>query len=240
MAVAIARTAAPVSGSLADGSFLATYTAQSIGAAASDRIIAVCAAVEVAVSIDGIALLLDDAVTVISAANAVGASFGTLRIAMWLFAVPQSSTAADVLVQYSGAVTAAGNNIAVYRIVGAGMSAQANYPTTGSNTSTDMDVTAPLTTGSTTIPTNGGMLAAAAGATDTVAKTWANLTVDIDNDAGTFRLTAATSTTAGAATRTCTGGTNAEDGVMVWAIFSEPRMPDLNMQPSRQRLKVRR
>jgi hypothetical protein len=231
MAVAIARTAAPVAGALADGSFLAIYSAQSIGAAAQDRIIAVCVAVEVAVSIDGVALLLDDAVTVVDAFNAIGASFGSLRIAMWMFAVPQSSTAADVFVQYSGAVAAAGNNIAVYRIVGAGASASSIFPTVGSNTSTDMDATVPLTTGSTTIPVNGGMLAAAACATDTVAKTWAQLTEDYDADAGTFRLTAAISTTAGTAARTCTGGTNGEDGVMVWAIFSESRMPEFAMQP---------
>jgi hypothetical protein len=83
-----------------------------------------------------------------------------------------------------------------------------------------MDATDPLTTGSTTIPANGGMIAVAACATDTVAKAWANLTEDIDEDAGDFRFTTAFSTTSGTATRTCTGTTNGEDGSLAWVIFN--------------------
>ncbi len=212
MAVAITQTANPAgAGSTAN---IVTHTAAAIGTASLDRIVVVAIGKEVVT-------VTPTAVTIggVTAALINGNTFGSMGA--WLYFAPvPTGTTADILVTWSGAVTNIQNHIAVYAITDA-----AGPPSSGSSTSTDMDATSPLTTGSTTIPASGGMLAVAVGAADTVTKTWANLTEDITADAGDFRFMTATSLTAGTATRTCTGGTNAEDGVLAWAIFSQTVLP---------------
>lgn len=209
MAVAIAQTANPAG--VNHSSNVTTYTAASVGVASSDRIVVVAIGKEVAsvsvssVTIDGGAATLAD-----------GATFNDMGAWLYYRALP-SGTTADIAVTWSGAITSTQNHIAVYAVTGGTLS------TAGNDTSDDMDATDPLTTGSTTIPANGGMLAVAVGAMDAgggSGKTWANLTEDIDSDVGVFKFTTATSTTSGTATRTCTGGADGEDGALAWAIFA--------------------
>lgn len=89
----------------------------------------------------------------------------------------------------------------------------------GIDTSTDMDATDPLSV-SGTIPEGGAAVACAAGEIDTVAKTWTDFTEDFDIDAGTHRHCAASSTTQGAYTVTCTGGSNGEDGQLCVTVIT--------------------
>jgi hypothetical protein len=157
-----------------------------------------------------------------------GTTFG--NNGAWMYRAPISWTATTVTiaVTWSGAVTAVQNHITLYVLT----DAQGTPSSSGTDTSTDMDATDPITTGSRTIPTGGGMLACASCATDTVVKAWANLTEDLDADAGAFRWTTATSVTPATATVTVTGTTDLEDGVMVWAIFNASADPlNLAMPP---------
>lgn len=222
MAVAIAQTANPAG--VADTANVTTYSGASIGTASQDRIVVVLIGKEVAT-------VTVSSVTIggVPAALANGTTFGSMGAWIYYRSYPDGTTA-DIAVTWSGAITAVQNHIAVYAVTDG-----AAPPTSGVNTSTDMDATAPLTTGSTTIATGGGMIAVAVGATDTVAKTWANLTETIDDDAGDFRFTVATSTTAGTAARTCTGGTNNEDGALAWVSFVDSELPNLVMPACRPR-----
>ena len=225
MAVAITRTADPAG--VTHSANVTTYSAQSVGAAAPDRLVVVCIGKEVATVTVSSVTITDDVGTR-AMASIGGTTFG--NNGAWMYRSPVSFTATtiDIAVTWSGAITNIQNHITIYVLT----DAMAPPSSSGTNTSTDMDATAPLTTGSRTINTNGGMLACASCATDTVAKTWANLTEDLDADAGDFRWTTATSVAAGTSTRTCTGGTNGEDGVLVWAIFEASANPlNLAMPP---------
>lgn len=212
MAVAITQTANPAG--VNHSANVTTYTAAAIGTASVDRIVVVAIGKEVATVVVNSVTIAGVAATLIA-----GNTFGSMGA--WLYFAPvPTGTTGDVVVTWSGAITNIQNHIAVYAVTdGAGP------PASGSNTSTDMDSTVPLTTGSTTIPTNGGMLAVAACAADGITKTWAQLTIDVNSDAGDFQFTTAVSTTAGTQTRTCTGSTNGEDGVLAWAIFSQTVLP---------------
>jgi hypothetical protein len=205
--VAITRTADPAG--VAASSTIATYSGVSIGTAADDRIIVVVAGTELAganpsaCTIDGVTMNVG-----------TGGDFAAVQTNLFWLPWP-SGTTTNIAVKYSSvSPSATQNHISVYRVTGAGYNV-----TTGADQSTDMDATDALTTGSITIPTDGGFLAVAAGATDTVGKTWANATEDLDVDVGGFRHTTAIRTTAGTVTITCTGGTNGEDGAMSWIIF---------------------
>lgn len=229
MAVGITRTADPAG--VAHSSNVTTYSTQSIGAASVDRVVALVVTKEVAT-------VVLNSVTCNSGGGAVamrladGNTFGSMGAWLYWLNVP-SGTTADFALTWSGAILAAENHIFVYAITDAAFPPKS----TGNNTSTDMDVTAPLTTGSITIPANGGFLAGASGATDAAAgnKTWANATEDRDVDAGGFQATSAIRTTSGTVTVTCTGGTNGEDGVMAWFILEQATMTaDLVNQPPMQ------
>jgi hypothetical protein len=233
VAVAITQTANPVS--VASASSITTYSTLSVGSAAPGRLVVVCIGKEVTTVTVSSATITDNVGTR-SMVSIAGTTFGNMGAWMYRAPVSWTATTVDIAITWSGAVTAPQNHITVYVIT----DAQAPQTSGSTNTSTDMDATAPLTTGSTTIATNGGMLACASCANDTVAKTWANLTEDLDEDfdggagagSGTFRWTTATSITPGTATRTCTGTTNGEDGVLVWAIFAASADPfGLNMPP---------
>ncbi len=226
MAVAITRTADPA-GVAADGSNNSTYTNASIGTASDDRIVVVAIGKEVTTTtISGVTI------GGVAAAQISGTTFNNMGAWLYYLAVTAGTTA-TIVVSWNGAISATANHIAVYTIT------DGIYPatTSGSNSSTDMDASTPLTSGSVTVPANGGMLAIAAGATDGTAKTWANITEDLDEDAGDFRFTTASMITAGTITATCTGGTNNEDGALAWAIFSQAIMPAqlITMPPYRPR-----
>lgn len=208
MAVAITRTANPAGASHSGG--VVTYAGASIGAEAADRIVVVCISSE-----DG-----DEPSGVTIAGNAATKAAGTvlatttLDAYIYYLAVPTGTTADIVISSFTASST--DNHIAVYSVTGA-----ASPPTAGTDTSEDMDATDPLTTGSTTIAADGGMLAiAACGTSTSTSKTWANLTEDIEVATGAHCFTTAFSTTAGTATRTCTGSNNGEDGALAWVIFA--------------------
>lgn len=210
MAVGITNTAVtPGPASIAD---VITFASSSIGTASADRIIVIgfvsetSAGTPVSATIDyGSG---DTAMTAGTLANFVNMSSRLF----WL-AVPTGTTAV-FKVTVSAAFAANVSGIIVYAVTGA-----ASTPaSSGIDTSTDMDATNPLTTGSVTIPTDGGFIGVAAGATSTGAKTWANATEDVDEANSGFRRTSASRTTAGTVTITCTGSNN-EDGALAWIIF---------------------
>jgi len=207
MAVAITQTANPAG--VNTSSNVATYSGVAIGAAAANRIVVVLVGSELAsASINSVTL----------GGNAMSAgtqgNFDAVYARAFYLAYPTGTTA-DIVVTYGAGATSTQNHIAVYSVTGG------VYSSTGADQSSDMDTTDRLTTGAITIASGGGFIAIAAGATDTVAKTWANATEDLDVDAGDFRFTTATRTTALTATAvTCTGGTNGEDGALSYLLFT--------------------
>ncbi|HRN86081.1 MAG TPA: hypothetical protein PK863_02015 [Candidatus Dojkabacteria bacterium] len=207
MAVVITQTANPAG--VNTSSNVATYSSVAIGAAAANRIVVVLVGSELAsASINSVTL----------GGNAMSAgtqgNFGAVYARAFYLAYPTGTTA-DIVVTYGAGATSTQNHIAVYSVTGG------VYSATGADQSSDMDTTDRLTTGAITIASGGGFIAIAAGATDTAAKTWANATEDLDVDAGGFRFTTATRTTALTATAvTCTGGTNGEDGALSYLLFT--------------------
>lgn len=213
MAVAITRTADPAGAASSGG--VTTYSNLALTGSGTGRVVFVTVGAEVASDPQSATINFGDGAVAMSSTTL--ASFGSMRARIFYAVAHATAPTATVAITWSAAVTGVQNHISVY----VASDASGTLNTSGTNTSTDMDSTAPLTTGSSTIPASGGMLAVAVGATDTVAKTWANLTEDLDADAGDFRYTTASSTTAGTATRTCTGGTNGEDGAMAWVIIAQ-------------------
>jgi len=210
MAVSVTQTAAPASVSpVAD---VAVFTGLSIGAAASDRIVCLCYTHE---SSSG----APTGILAGAAAMTLGPSavFGSMRAQIWYLAIAAGTTTTFTLTWNTDeAGTTDIYTIAIYSVLGS----TGTLSQSGTDTSTDMDSTDPLTTGSITLASGDGFLAVAACATDTVAKTWANATEDIDSDVGSLRQTTATRVTSGTVTITCTGGTNAEDGTLAWVVFA--------------------
>lgn len=213
MAVAISRTADPVG--VSASSNIATYSGASIGVAVENRIVVLVVTSELAsASPNGATIDYGTGAIAMTAITGTG-NFGAVYARIFYASAPTGTTA-DFAVTFGANPTSTQNHVSVYRVVGAKLAPASS----GVNGSTDMDATAPLTTGAVTIATNGGFIAVAAGGTDTVAKTWANATADLDIDAGAFRHTTATRTTAGTVTITCTGATDGEDGALAYIIFT--------------------
>jgi hypothetical protein len=208
MAVSITQTANPAGVSAATR--VATYTNAAIGTARPSRIVVVLVGTELASTPIESCTLGGTAMT----AGTAGVQSPAYARAFYL-AYPSGTTATVAVTFTTNSPTDQQNHIAVYSVLGG------VYSSTGSNGGTDYRDT-PLTTGSTTIATAGGMIAVASGE-DAGANTWSGLTRDIDADVGTFHFSTATSITAGAATRTCTGATNNEIGAMSWLIFTALR-----------------
>jgi len=211
MAVAISQTANPdgVSANFSSP-HIATYTSVAIGTAATDRIVVVVVGTEgggapTSCTIDGNSM---------NAGN--GGAGGNVQSGLFWLPYPTGTTA-TIVVNYVNYTPSTANHIAVYKIIGASLT----NVTTGSDISYDMDSSDPLTTGSNTIDTGGGFLAVVAGDTEAGEKTWANTTEDIDADVGSFRFTTSKYTTAGTATRTCTGTLGGEDGALSWILFNQ-------------------
>lgn len=216
MAVAISRTA-DVDG-VASVSSVTTYSTVNIGTASADRIIVLVSASE---DLDGASPSSatidfgsgDTAMTPLALAE-----FPSNRVRLFYLLV-DSGTSATFKITWSADTVAIGDNrIAVYSVTGA----DSTIAGSGTDASTDMDATDPLTTGSITIASDGGILLAVSGATESNVKTWANATVDLEKDGGVFRITTATRITAGTVTITCTGTANGENGAMAWIIFNAP------------------
>ncbi len=213
----ITQTANPAG--VSASSNIASYSGVSIGTAASNRIIVVLVATELAASTpSGCTIDYGGGDTAMTAGT--GGNLGAVYAKTYRLLVPTGTTA-TIKVTYSATnPTSVQNHIAVYSVL------DANYTSAGGDGSTDMDATDPLTTGAITIATGGVFVAVAAGAADTAAKTWANATEDLDVDAGGFRFTTATRATALTATAvTCTGGTNGEDGALSYLIFADNTSP---------------
>jgi hypothetical protein len=141
-----------------------------------------------------------------------------------LFWLPvPTGTTATFAITWSGATAVATTHYATYDVKAAGLSAALAPSVQNVNTSTDMDVTTPLTTGSQTIATGGAFLAVAVGAATTT-KTWSQSTgsgiaADINTTTTNFGFTTATDVTAVTASFLCTGSTNGEDGALAYMIF---------------------
>jgi hypothetical protein len=207
MAVAITQTANPAG--VNSSSNVATYSGVAIGTANANRIVVVCVASELASASINSCTLGGNAMTAGTQGNE-----GAVYSRLFYLAVPTGTTA-DIVVTYGANAPSTQNHIAVYSVTGAVVSS------VGADSSSDMDTSDRLTTGSISIATGGGFLAVAGGATDGTGKTWADATEDLDIDAGALRFTTATRTTALTTTAvTCTGGTNGEDGAMSWIIFT--------------------
>lgn len=212
MAVTITQTANPAG--VSASSNVATYTDAAIGTAAPNRIVVVLVGSELASTPIASCTIGGNAMNAGTQGNQ-----GAVYARAFYLLYPTGTTATVAVTFTTNSPSSTQNHIAVYTVT------DAAYSSTGADKSTDMDATDPLTTGSTVIAAGGGMIAVAACATDTVAKAWANLGEDIDDDAGALRFTTAFSTTAGTATRTCTGTTNGEDGAMSWLIFADNTAP---------------
>lgn len=213
MAVSITRTANPA-GVATDGSNVATYSTVSIGSASADRIVVVGVVCEDNATINSVTIDSGGGATAMNAGSA--GSFGTAKARLFWLPVA-SGTTATIAVTYSEGVLDTLNGIAVYSVTGADTSALAS---SGNDGTTDNDATDPLTTGSVTIPADGGFLGVACNISDTATHTWANATEDLDVDSGGFRTTSAIRTTSGTVTITCTGTVNGADAALSWAIFN--------------------
>ena len=206
MAVVIVQTSNP--NGVATSANVAEYVATS-GTAAADRMIVVCCGCESTVTIDS--------ATIDGSAMNAGpmANFNSMKARQFYLPWPTGTTA-TVRVTHSGTAAVGTTHLALYSVTGADTTLLA----VGTSNTTDMDASAPVTTGVITIPSSGGFLAVVAGSADTTAKTWAVALEDIDADVGTFRFTTAILATAtSSATITCTGG-NTEDGAMAWMSFN--------------------
>lgn len=227
MAVAIVRTASPNGVAISGG--VVTYTTVAIGTASADRLIYVLHGGEVS-SGDPTSATIDSGGGAVAMNAGTLATFGAIRARVFKLAVPTGTTATIAITWTTAGPSAAQNHIAVYAVTGA----SETEASAGTNTSTDMDSTAPLTTGSVTIPTDGAFLAVAIGSTNANAKTWANATEDLDEapaTGGTYQYTTATRTTSGTVTITCTGTSNNEDGALAWVVFTAISIPNLVLQP---------
>lgn len=222
MAVSITQTANPAG--VSASSNVATYSAVSIGAAVPNRIVVVAVASELASTpIDSCTIDYGSGDTAMTSAAGLAGNFGAVYARLFWLLVPTGTTATIKVTFGTNSPSNTQNHIAVYRVL------DAVYSSGGNDGSTDMDATDPLTTGSITIPSGGGFIAVAGGATDGTGKTWANASEDIDADAGALRFTTATRTTALTTTAVTCTGTNGEDGALSYIIFADNSSPTVSL-----------
>ena len=220
MAVAVTRTD-NVAG-VNPSSNVSTHSAVAIGTGnTTNRKVVICVTKEVATTVLSSATI-DYGSGDVSMSAVIGNAFGSNGAYICHLNMPAgtSATTATIKLTWSSTITSADYKMAVYTAV----SAASALASSGNDTSSDIDANDPLTTGSSTIPSNGALIACASCATDTTTKTWANITGDLTEDAGAWRHVTGTSTSAGTATRTLTGSTNNEDGALAWIIVDQ----DLN------------
>jgi len=191
---------------------VATYSNVSIGDAHSDRIVAVCAAAGGVTNCAVNSCTIDYGSGDVEMSAGSTTLFGSYASRIFYLAVP-SGTTATIKVTYGVALIISRNRIAVYDIAGGEFSA------TGTDSSTDMDSSDPVTTGSITIPTNGGFLGVLSNSNPSFSVTWSNATNDI-NQLLSFRFSTAYSTTAGSTTITAYNTVNSTDGSLGYVIFT--------------------
>jgi hypothetical protein len=209
--VVISQTADPAGA--ATVAQVATYSTQSIGSADANRIVVLLVTAEnsLAETPDSATIDYGGGDTAMTA-GAIASESDVHSRAFWL-PVPTGTTATFKITYGGSPLSLNQNHASVYRVTGA------TYPTSsGADTTTNFN-TDPLSTGSITIPENGGFIAVACHTQDFVAMTWTNATEDLDLDAGNYRHSTAISTTAGEATISCTSGATT-DAAMSWLIFN--------------------
>jgi len=212
-AVVIARTDNP--SGVNSSSNVATYSNRAIGDAHVNRIVVVCVTTELtSASINSCTL---GGLTMNAGTQG---NEGVVYARTFYLTYPLGTTA-TIAVTFGANPDSTQNHISVYNI------SYGAYSATGGDASTDMDSTDPLTTGSQTIPTDGGMIAVASCALDSTGKTWSNIAENLDVDAGAHRHTVAFSATANTATRTCYGTLDGEDGALSWLLFTKVIRPTL-------------
>jgi len=164
-----------------------TYSAQNIGAAASDRIIVVCVAVRgsapTSVTIGGNAMA--QRATSVNGSNWAG---------IYSLAFPTGTTA-DIVVNLPGSQT---GSISVYNLtLGSASATPSDTDTANVASGTSLNLTA------LTIPTNGFAVFAHMLPTSGGTTTWTNAISDVDADMGARHYSSAHSSTAGTPTVTC-------------------------------------
>ena len=189
---------------------IGTYSSASIGAAASDRIIAVACT---ATGIAPVSATIDygSGDTAMSATDI--ANSATLVSTCIFYLAAPTGTQATIKITYDdddgdGSL----NHIIVYSVTGAAFSQWGTD--VSSNLSSD-----PLTTGLRAIASGAILLASASSTGVSTDHTWTNATEDVDAGTGIFRSTTAIRTTAGSVTITCADGVS-QHGALAWIYFT--------------------
>lgn len=206
MAVAITQTANPAA---AGTGTTITYSSQSIGTAAADRVVVLVVGTEQTNGVISSATIDygDGAIAMSASTNPAQGAVGT-RV-FWKHA--PTGTTATFAITFAASQTATTQKIAVYSATGAAEVASS------SNGVADTDAD-PISSGAITIPTGGGCIAVCAMAATGV-RTWTGITEDLDESVSTaFQFTTGTSTTAGTPTITVSGANN-EDGTLAWVVL---------------------
>lgn len=203
--VKITQTANPATVD-ASSTTTATFSSVSIGEPSPTRIVAICITWN-----RGTNNVLVSSATINNGSGAVSMTLGagnpstSIRgSAIYYLDDKSSSTTATFTITYN--TTVGGDvKISVYSITG-----PKSYTVTGAS-DVSLDLSADPLTASITVNNYGGALAVMMGRGDTTARTWTNITEDLDVDAGDHRHSTATTTTEGTVSITCNGGST-EDG----------------------------
>jgi hypothetical protein len=193
-------------------SSVSTYSTQSIGAADASRIVYVLVATSAATTIDSATLDYgsgDTAMTSVCSATVSGAN---IKFKIFSLAAP-SGTTATIKITFSGFTSASEQQISVYSVVNGTQSSS------GTDTSFNVESDA-LTTGSVTIPVDGGFLAICLIETTTNGASWTNATEDLDFSEADYRYSTAMRTTNGTVTITVSASTS-QPGALGWVIFQK-------------------
>lgn len=194
----------------------ATYTSISIGTATDSRIVVVCYGMEQTAQ-SATNVQIDWGTGTANLTSLASASSGILRGQLFYRQIATGTLATFTITNAANVLLSTAIRGGVYWV----NNATTSISTSGLSTSTDMDATTPLTTGSREVPSGGGLLAVAACASGAITKTWTNATADMAFNTGLFGLNTGIKTTSGIATTSLQGTLNGEDGSMSWMIFAE-------------------
>ena len=196
-------------------SSVVTYSGQSIGAAASDRIVVLVVNSDKATA-EPISATIDYGTGAQAMSSTTTANVSGLYARIFYLAVPTGTTATFAVTFFAGSnPSGSQNKITVFKVTGANATPAASGTDSGLNIGTT-----PLTTGSITIPTNGGFIGVATGANQGNTFTWSNATEVTDGNGGNFQYTTASRVTGGTATITCASSNAGEDGVLSYIVFN--------------------
>ena len=211
--VDITLTANPVGVSHVNS--IVTYSSQSIGEAASDRIVVLCVLADKSGASPESATI-DYGSGAMSMNSTAVATISGVYARIFYLAAPTGTTA-TFAITFTAASNPSNsqNKVVIYRVTGASTTPAATGTDTSSNMGTD-----PLTTGSLTITTNGGFIGAAASQTQGQTMTWTNATEDVDASGGNFQYSTASREGGGSVTITCQSSNTNEDGSLAFIVFN--------------------